>query len=60
METSAKENVAVSVAFSELILRILETDSLLEGQSDEEEALTVHVQPEVQKHQRGLSLSCAC
>jgi hypothetical protein len=62
VETSAKENVAVSVAFSELILRILDTESLLEAQSDEEEALTVQVQPqeEQRKPHRGISLSCSC
>lgn len=37
VETSAKQNIAVAVAFEELVLRILDTPSLLEGAEEEEQ-----------------------
>lgn len=65
VETSAKQNIAVAVAFEELVLRILQTPSLL-GPDDEDEAagrggvLRLSQQQQQQHGGGGYALSCSC
>lgn len=59
VETSAKQNIAVGVAFEELVLRILDTPSLLAADADDEQS--GHQSVNLSKPDGGsYSVSCSC
>lgn len=62
-ETSAKQNVAVGVAFEELVLRILQTPGLLEEEAEQAAAAAAggqRVSLAGGQQRSSVSISCAC
>jgi Ras-related protein Rab-18 len=66
VETSAKQNIAVGVAFEELVLRILDTPELLAEAEEEEAALlqqasrSVNLAAPAAAAGGGYAVSCSC
>eukprot|EP00878_Enallax_costatus_P032824 GHUV01036121.1.p2 GENE.GHUV01036121.1~~GHUV01036121.1.p2 ORF type:complete len:101 (-),score=28.70 GHUV01036121.1:50-352(-) len=60
VETSAKQNIAVGVAFEELVLRILDTPSLLADDADDEHSGQPAVNLNKPADTGSYAVSCSC
>ncbi len=60
VETSAKHNIAVGVAFEELVLRILDTPALLEAVAAEEQKGGTLNLTAATPAASGMAISCSC
>jgi Ras-related protein Rab-18 len=60
VETSAKHNIAVGVAFEELVLRILDTPALLAAVAAEEQKGSSVNLMAAQPPASGMAISCSC
>lgn len=60
VETSAKHNIAVGVAFEELVLRILDTPALLAAVAAEEQKGGALNLAATQPAASGMAISCSC
>lgn len=60
VETSAKHNIAVGVAFEELVLRILDTPSLLAAVQAEEHKSSGLDLTAAQQVPSSMAISCSC
>lgn len=63
VETSAKHNIAVGVAFEEVVLRILDTPALLEaGKAEEQKGSSINLTAAAQPGgpNGGMAVSCSC
>jgi len=60
VETSAKHNIAVGVAFEELVLRILDTPALLAAvQAEDNKGRSLNLAA-AQPPASGMAISCSC
>lgn len=60
VETSAKQNIAVGVAFEELVLRILDTPSLLTDDADDDHSGQPVVNLSKPADTGSYAVSCSC